>query len=58
MMSVSLASTGLGGILLPIVVGFGVGALGAWALTPMLIGTALLVCALARMEPSPAVTGA
>jgi fucose permease len=58
MMSVSLASTGLGGILLPFLIGLGVGALGAWTLTPMLIGAALVVCALALLEPSPVPTGA
>lgn len=50
MMSISLAATGLGGIILPFVIGVSVGALGAWTLTPLLIGTAVLVAVLTLFE--------
>ncbi len=50
MMSISIASAGLGGIVIPLVMGIGVGALGAWALPPMLIGTLVLVALLSLRE--------
>ncbi|OQY84562.1 MAG: hypothetical protein B6D41_15490, partial [Chloroflexi bacterium UTCFX4] len=50
MMSIFLAATGLGGIILPFVIGVSVGALGAWTLTPLLIGTAVLVAVLTLFE--------
>lgn len=50
MMSISIAAAGLGGIILPYLMGVGVGALGAWALPPMLIGTLLLVALLSLRE--------
>lgn len=50
MMSISIAAAGLGGIILPYVMGVGVGALGAWALPPMLIGTLLMVALLSLGE--------
>jgi MFS family permease len=50
MMSISIAAAGLGGIILPYLMGVGVGALGAWALPPMLIGTLILVALLSLRE--------
>lgn len=53
MLSLSLAATGLGGIVFPLLVGFSVGAIGAWTLTPVLIGTTLFVAALSLLERDP-----
>ncbi len=50
MASVSIASAGAGGIVIPYAVGWGVDAFGAWSLTPMLVGTALIVSALTLFE--------
>lgn len=50
MASLSIAAAGGGGIVLPYVIGQGVGSFGAWALTPMLIGTALVVFGLTFLE--------
>jgi DHA1 family purine base/nucleoside efflux pump-like MFS transporter len=52
MMSISLAASGSGGIVFPFIIGISVGAIGAWTLTPLLIGTALLVAALSLREPN------
>jgi DHA1 family purine base/nucleoside efflux pump-like MFS transporter len=49
MMSISLAATGLGGIVLPFIIGVTVGAIGAWTLTPVLVGTAALVAVLSLL---------
>jgi fucose permease len=46
MASVSIAAAGMGGVILPYLIGQGVEAFGAWSLTPMLIATALVVFAL------------
>jgi MFS family permease len=43
MMSLSLAATGVGGIILPALIGISVGAIGAWTLTPLLIATLAVV---------------
>jgi hypothetical protein len=43
MMSLSLAATGVGGIILPALIGISVGAIGAWTLTPVLIATLAVV---------------
>lgn len=50
MLSLGLAATGAGGIVLPFAIGVSVGALGAWTLTPVLIGTVLSVAALTLFE--------
>lgn len=50
MMSLSLAATGLGGIVFPFVFGLSVGAFGAWTLTPVLVVTAALVAVLSLRE--------
>ena len=50
MMSISIASAGIGGIVLPYLMGVGVGAWGAWVLTPMLVGTSVLVAVLSLFE--------
>jgi MFS family permease len=50
MLSLGLAATGAGGIVLPFAIGVSVGALGAWTLTPILIGTVLLVAVLSFLE--------
>jgi fucose permease len=52
MASVSIASAGAGGIVIPYAIGLGVGAFGAWSLTPMLIGAALIVSVLTLFEPA------
>ena len=53
MVSVSIASAGVGGIVIPYTVGLGVGSLGVWSLPPMLIATTVLVALLALFEPAP-----
>lgn len=53
MVSLVLAALSLGGIVGPYVIGLGVGALGAWSLTPMLVVVALVVSGLSLFEPSP-----
>jgi MFS family permease len=50
MMSLSLAATGVGGIILPAAIGLSVGAFGAWTLTPVLIGTVVVVAAMSLLE--------
>lgn len=50
MMSLSLAATGIGGVILPFLIGISVGAIGAWTLTPILIFTAALVAAMTLLE--------
>jgi|GEM_PF-5962452 fucose permease len=50
MASLSIAAAGVGGIAIPYLIGLGVGNLGAWALTPMLIVTAFSVGALTFFE--------
>lgn len=50
MASLAIAAAGVGGLVLPYGMGWGVSVFGAWALTPMLIGTALVVCALSILE--------
>lgn len=50
MASLSIAAAGVGGIVLPYLIGQGVGSFGAGALTPLLIGTALFVFGLTFLE--------
>lgn len=50
MASVSIASAGLGSMFVPSLIGVAVGAVGAWSLTPILIGTALVVAGLSFFE--------
>lgn len=50
MMSLAIASAGLGGIIVPFLVGIGVGVFGAWALTPILIGLILPLVGLSLLE--------
>jgi FHS family glucose/mannose:H+ symporter-like MFS transporter len=52
--SVVIASAGIGGVILPYVVGLAVGAFGTWSLTPILFATTLVVSALAFLEPGVA----
>lgn len=52
MASVSIASAGVGLIIIPYTVGLGVSALGLWSLTPILITGILIVCALSFFEHS------
>lgn len=58
MMSLGLASTGVGGIIAPFAIGIGVGILGVWALAPMLIGVLLTVTALSFLERDPSARAA
>jgi fucose permease len=51
MASISIASAGAGGIVIPYAIGLGVGAFGAWSLTPLLIGATLIVSVLTLFEP-------
>lgn len=51
MASVSIASAGLGGVVVPYVIGVGVDSFGAWSLTPMMCIIALLVSVLSMFEP-------
>jgi hypothetical protein len=50
MASISIASAGLGSMFVPSLIGVAVGAVGAWSLTPILIGTALVVAGLSFFE--------
>ena len=50
MASISMASAGLGSMFVPSLIGVAVGAVGAWSLTPILIGTALVVAGLSFFE--------
>lgn len=51
MASVSIASAGLGGVIIPYLIGVGVDTFGAWSLTPMMCGIALVVSGLSLFEP-------